>query len=315
MTLPLVSIIIPTYNRAAYLLEAIDSALSQTYQHIEVVVVDDGSTDNTMDILDPIRGRITFLQQKKAGRSAARNTGIRQSSGSFIIFLDSDDLLLPDAVCLQVEYFVAHPEIDVIYGNGYTLNADATCGPLEPYVVPLASPGQVGTRMLIANVFALHAAMVRRDSLPAHFVFDESLHALEDWDLWLRMKFRGATFAYHDSKIAVYRRHSGNTDESAPTSLVRARALISAKVVRDALDRDMSEDERRLFRLEHLGALVRFGSPYLLLRTITDVLLPHRSLSGPGCAAFSTRILQLILRAVRIRLVAHMWHVTLQDHN
>lgn len=302
MTTPLVSVIIPTFNRSHYLLEAVDSVLSQTYQNVEPVVVDDGSTDNTVEAIAPIRERITLIQQENAGRSSARNRGIHQSNGDFIVFLDSDDLLLPDSIRCQVEYLEGHPAIDVIYGNGHTLNPDSTYSPLEPFVKSLAAPSQIGTEMLVANLFAIHAAMVRRDALPAPSAFDESLSALEDWDLWLRLLFSGATFAYHNAKIAVYRRHSGNTDTAVPASLIRARALITAKVVGENLDRNMSEEQRRLFRLQHMGALMRFGSPLLILRALVDVLFPLGRPSGHGLAALIVRAMELTIRTARNKL-------------
>lgn len=103
MAEPLISVVIPTYNRAHYVCEAIDSVLAQTYKNIEIIAVDDGSTDNTKDIIQQYSSRIKYIYQNNAGPSAARNNGIKQSNGDLIAFLDSDDIWLAEKLERQVE--------------------------------------------------------------------------------------------------------------------------------------------------------------------------------------------------------------------
>ena len=109
---PLVSIIIPAYNVEKYVQEAIDSALSQIYKDIEIIVVDDGSTDNTKKVLNPYikKGQIHYIYQENKGLSSARNTGIRAAKGGYIAFLDSDDLFLPEKMQRQVDFLEKHQE-------------------------------------------------------------------------------------------------------------------------------------------------------------------------------------------------------------
>ena len=107
---PCVSVIVPTFNRAWILKEAIDSVLAQNYRDFELIVIDDGSTDHTRDILHPYRDRLTVIRQANAGVSAARNRGIRAASGRLIAFLDSDDLWLPGKLERQTAFFDATPE-------------------------------------------------------------------------------------------------------------------------------------------------------------------------------------------------------------
>src|SRR5262245_46858211 len=106
---PLVSIVIPTYNREDLVAQAIESAVAQTHPRCEVIVVDDGSTDATADVLRRFEGRIIAVRQENKGLSGARNTGIRKASGSFVGFLDSDDLWEPPLVAAALSVFDAHP--------------------------------------------------------------------------------------------------------------------------------------------------------------------------------------------------------------
>jgi len=107
---PLVSAVIPTFNRGWIMAEAVQSVLDQTYEPLEIIVVDDGSTDNTRDVLEPFMDRITLLKQENKGVSAARNLGIKNARGEFIAFLDSDDLWLPDKTACQIDFFKANPK-------------------------------------------------------------------------------------------------------------------------------------------------------------------------------------------------------------
>jgi glycosyltransferase involved in cell wall biosynthesis len=110
-----VSVVIPSYNSAHHISETLESVFSQSYRPHEIIVVDDGSTDDTRAVLEKYSDRIIYVYQKNAGEPAARNTGIRRASGEFIAFLDADDLWLPNKLTLQMDYFEKHPEVDLVY--------------------------------------------------------------------------------------------------------------------------------------------------------------------------------------------------------
>lgn len=114
---PTVSVIIPTYNRTRFISEAVESVLAQTYSDYEILVVDDGSIDNTKDVLLPYQDKVIYIYQKNQGVSAARNTGIRNSKGKYIAFLDSDDMWLPEKLEKQVEILDKYPDISMVYSN------------------------------------------------------------------------------------------------------------------------------------------------------------------------------------------------------
>ncbi|QIT56556.1 glycosyltransferase family 2 protein [Aquisalimonas sp. 2447] len=122
---PLISIVTPTFNRAGYLPVAIDSVLAQTFPNLEYLIVDDGSTDNTSDVVNSYDDeRIRYFRQENQGQSVARNVGIENSRGEFVCFLDSDDAWVPEKLQQQLEAFRAHPEAGVVYGDYIFIDAE-----------------------------------------------------------------------------------------------------------------------------------------------------------------------------------------------
>ena len=212
--MPKVSVIIPTYNRAQMVCQAIDSVLDQAFDNCEIVVVDDGSTDETEEILHRRYGdRITYLYQDNQGRASARNRGVRVSSGEYLQFLDSDDWLLPHALEIQANFLDRHPEVDVIYGDGYYCNQNGE--PIQRISEerpPTPEEGLLAIMILHNIVVATHSAMVRRRALEEldHSGFDEHLRGTEDADFWLRLAANGAEFAAHDEPVCQYRLHGSN---------------------------------------------------------------------------------------------------------
>src|SRR5689334_18648366 len=158
-----VSVIIPTYNRAAFIKQAIDSALNQTRVPDEIIVVDDGSTDNTAGILARYDHPVRVIRQENSGRSAARNLGIRESRGDLIVFLDSDDLLTPASIASRVPIFEKSPEIGVVYGNMYVMNSAGEHLGISSQYMPGPRPsGFVLANLALRGSFILIPAMVRR---------------------------------------------------------------------------------------------------------------------------------------------------------
>lgn len=284
-TQPLVSVIIPTYNREVLLSEALASVLLQTYSNVEIIVVDDGSSDDTGCVLAGYDSHVVVIRQENRGRSAARNAGVRVAQGEFVVFLDSDDLILPSKIQSQVDYLLRNPAVDVVYGDGYTVDDDGALGPLEPYVVrfPPASAVEFAYSLLCRNHFAIHAALIRRTALLAQPLFDESLTRFEDWDLWIRMCLGGCSFAYINEKVAVYRRHAGNTDMINVTSSRAAAAEILLHVVERRLDRHLPFALRQGFRLYHCDLLVEHGSIKLVFQVIHEIVHGDAGISLTGC--------------------------------
>ena len=180
---PRVSVVIPTYNRAWSLVDALQSVQTQTYTNYELIVVDDGSTDNTARLLDAWEG-ITVLNQEQRGVSAARNRGVRAAQGEFIAFLDSDDYWLPDKLSAQVRYFDDKPETLICQTEEVWIRKGVRVNPGRRH---RKQAGMIFKPSLALCLVSPSAVMLRRSLFMSIGGFDEDLPACEDYDLWLRI--------------------------------------------------------------------------------------------------------------------------------
>jgi glycosyltransferase involved in cell wall biosynthesis len=217
----LVSVIIPCYNQARFLGEAIESVLAQTYPHFEVVVVDDGSTDNTCEVASRYPG-VRCIRQENEGLAGARNTGIRHSRGSYLVFLDADDRLLPDALAVGLRHLKERPECAFVSGHCRFTAVDGS---------PLSTPPQTPIEgdyyeTLLRNTYIWMPAtvMYRRAVFETVGVFDTSLDAAEDWDLYLRV-VREYPVCHHGVVVAEYRQHGSNMTRD-PAVMLKAVVTI-----------------------------------------------------------------------------------------
>jgi glycosyltransferase involved in cell wall biosynthesis len=183
----LVSVVIPSYNYARFVTEAVASALAQTYPHREVIVVDDGSTDDTRGVLEPYRDRIRYVHQANQGLSAARNTGIRAAHGEVIALLDADDVWHPRKLEIQIAYLHGHPEVGLVATDLFTDQR-----PTWPAVDSGGpEPREYSLEELIGRAhFAPSSAVIRKECLETAGLFDPALRAVEDRDLWIRLATR-----------------------------------------------------------------------------------------------------------------------------
>ena len=206
--MPTVSVVIPTYNRAGLVGHAIESALAQSFADREIVVVDDGSTDGTMAALARFGSKIRVVRQENGGEAAARNRGIREASGTWVAFLDSDDLWEPDALERLVQASAAHPGAGLVAMKARAILADGT---RTARVHGKKSPGpSFTTRSLLwGDAGGVLMPMVRRDLLLAEGGFDESLRQATDCDMWLRLSFRTEMIAL-DAPLLLCRVHPEN---------------------------------------------------------------------------------------------------------
>ncbi len=223
---PLVSVIIPTYNRGWIIKEAIDSVLAQDYRDFELIVVDDGSTDNTPEVLDAYRGTIKVFRQENKGVSAARNRGIAEASGRFIAFLDSDDLWLPQKLSRQVEFFNTTPDALICQTEEVWIRSGVRVNPKKRHQKP---SGMIFEPSLALCLVSPSAVMIRRSLLEIVGNFDETLPACEDYDLWLRISCRFPVYRI-DTPLIIKR--GGHEDQlSASFGLDRFRIKAIKKSV------------------------------------------------------------------------------------
>jgi glycosyltransferase involved in cell wall biosynthesis len=185
--IPQVSVIIPTYNRSWCLAEAVDSVLSQNFSGFELIVVDDGSTDETPQLLKGYGDALRVLRQDNHGVSAARNAGIAASRAGLIAFLDSDDLWLPDKLGRQLEFFHSHADALICQTEELWVRNGCRVNPGKRH---RKRGGMIFEPSLELCLVSPSAVMVRRELFDRVGLFDESLPACEDYDLWLRVSCR-----------------------------------------------------------------------------------------------------------------------------
>lgn len=211
--MPLVSIIIPCFEQARFVAQAVESALQQDYEPIEVIVVDDGSTDTPLRELKPYLDHpgFRYIRQENQGLPGARNRGIRESQGEFLKFLDADDWLDRSAIRKQAQILIDDPKVGFVYCNFMVVNEEGLplgSGGVSQARQPLS--GDIFPALLAGGYFTPHTVLIRRSVLEDVGYFDESLGGHADYELWLRVTASGYSAYYIDEQLVYYRLHSSN---------------------------------------------------------------------------------------------------------
>ncbi|MEJ5313047.1 MULTISPECIES: glycosyltransferase [Anaerolinea] len=212
--MPEVTVVLPTFNRADMILDAIRSVQAQTFQDWEIVVVDDGSTDNTKEIIQALEDpRIRYLYQENKGLPGARNTGIRNARAELIAFLDSDDAFLPEKLAWQVQRMATQPDLGLVAGDVFF--TDAHLKPLFEARAWESHPTLTLSDWVLGCPIIVSATMVRRVWLEKAGYFDETMRYVEDWDLWLRLSYLGCPMEWLSKPVTLYRIHGQNMAKHA----------------------------------------------------------------------------------------------------
>ena len=256
--LPQVSVIVPTYNYSTVIGQTLDSLLAQTYRDWECWVIDDGSTDNTREVVKRYCEsdlRIRYCVQTNAGPTAARNNGIRRSTGKYIQFLDADDLLEPRKIELHVRYLDDYPEVDIVYGSArYFRSSDLSERRYsmqekdEPWMPEISGSGPEFLKTLILrNIMVLSAPLIRRKVINKAGVFDSSLPILGDWDYWIRCAAVGMRFHYLDAEdtLSLIRWHTSSIS-SNEAKMQEERFRLRRKINKIIRDKDALNLNRAL---------------------------------------------------------------------
>ena len=224
--MPRISIVIPTYKHSGFIMQTLESVFAQTFTDYEVIVVNDGSPDDTSQVLRPLveTGRIHYIEQVNAGQAAARNRGIAEAHGEYIALLDDDDLWPPDKLQWQVEALTAYPDAALVYGYTQSFQADVSEASSKQgtFIGPsgdvhllfsghnfIASPGQT---------------LLRARHLKAIQGFDATLWGVDDWDMYIRLAEQGA-FLYYCKAALYYRLHAANASRDVWRMYCNARRM------------------------------------------------------------------------------------------
>lgn len=222
-----ISVVIPTYNYGRFLARAISSVLEQTHPVLEIIVVDDGSTDNTREVAQGFGDRIQYLYKENRGSSAARNAGIRIARGEWIGFLDADDAWVPEKNAKVRELLQEHPEAVMIYHPHVLLSDEGPVGYRRA-----AEPDELFPELLYHNfISGGSSALVRRSVLLDLGGFDESLQAVEDWDMWTRVALRYPLHRIGEPLSLVWR-HKQAKGMNAVRRTVGTRVLVDKTLIK-----------------------------------------------------------------------------------
>jgi glycosyltransferase involved in cell wall biosynthesis len=267
----LVSVVVPAYNSATTLDATLRSIADQTMRDLTVMVIDDGSSDDTVDVAEAFASgdrRFSVLTKKNGGAAAARNTGLAAARGEFVAFLDSDDLWLPGKLDSQLAVFRARPEVGVSQTG--VIHADTR---LQPLFVERCTPGPMDPMEVLRfrNLpgFA-STVMIRRSSVPLLGEFDAGLAILEDWEFALRATIRSVLWSIAEP-LSIYRAHPGNRSRDLDLHIEPGMTVLDRLFADPELDpsvrRGRNEAYARMylmfaggaFRVGRWGALLRWG--------------------------------------------------------
>jgi glycosyltransferase involved in cell wall biosynthesis len=199
----LVSVIIPAYNKSEYTCRAVDSVLNQTYSPVELIVVDDGSTDDTRERMAAYADRLVYIRKPNGGACSARNAGIRIAKGEFIGLLDCDDMYLPQKIELSVKHLQDHPELGFVHTKAFLIDREDKT--VRVYERPEnRTQGWIAPRLILGNFICNSTVVIRKSCLDAVGLYDESIFTPADWDMWLRLSERYQT-DYIDVPLTKYR--------------------------------------------------------------------------------------------------------------
>jgi len=224
MKMPKVSVIVPVYNREKYIEATLESVLAQTFQDFEIIVVDDGSVDNTRSIVGNLQkknpDRFHYVFQENKGVASARNKGISIAKGKYISFLDSDDIWYPNKMQLQIKVFESSPEVGLVYSS-YSLFGD------DNIIVPNAlarefdvlPEGYVLSELLLRCFISSSTVMIKKEILLEMDGFNEMLAIGEDYNLWLRVAKKYPVKGLFDV-LSKYRQHDGNIMKSDSKNII-----------------------------------------------------------------------------------------------
>ncbi len=257
-SLPLVSVIVPTYNYGQFIGQTLESIRGQTYQKWECVVVDDDSTDDTPQVVANYAkddSRIKYFHQKNQLQAAARNKGLQQTVGQYVQFLDADDLIEPLKLERQVAYLEQHPEVDIIYGSVRYFSSNniherrfSMEKENSPWMPEVSGVGkEILLPLVRSNIMVINSPLIRRNAVDEVGLFDRRLPPVEDWDFLLRCALMEKRFQYDAAAgtLALVRSHSASMSRNK-AQMLRAMIRMRKKLARRVDDTDIRQLNREL---------------------------------------------------------------------
>ena len=285
---PRVSVIIPVYQGDRFLAEAIESVLNQTYTNCEIIVIDDGSTDNSRKVLEPYFQKISYIFQENQGVAATRNYGLKIAKGELIAFLDQDDFWLPDKLALQVACFDAQPELAIVHCGWRRVDREGKpLGNVEPWH---KAPNLNLEEWLQWKPILLSAMMFRREWLERAGGLDTRFQQVCDLDLALRLTLMGCQSAWLHQITVCYREHDRNESRKTPLQAQESWTVLDQFLALPQIPQPIRQLEShyryytlvwsawRLYHTGYISEMVPYlekslsYTPYSLTKTVSDWL-------------------------------------------
>ncbi|VAW35982.1 hypothetical protein MNBD_DELTA02-302 [hydrothermal vent metagenome] len=246
----LVSVVIPTYNRREETCEAIESVLAQDCSGVEVIVVDDGSTDGTgKAVLDRFAGRIRFVYQHNQEKSAARNRGINEATGRYLCMLDSDDLMLPGAISAMLACFRKNKDADAVYGLSVRQRQDGSL--LEPDVKLAYPEGDILSAYMEQRLINNNSYMIKRELMQRFGMYRETLTNHEDYELLLRLT-SGLRFFFCGVRVCMVRRSRESAKDNTDKIIAQGVRAMDELFSTEGLPESLLKQKDRLYAREYL---------------------------------------------------------------
>lgn len=265
---PLISIITPAYNAGSYIKDTIQSVLTQTYPNFEHIIVDDGSTDNTAEVVREIKDpRIKYSLQKNGGQSSARNAAIAMARGKYIALLDADDIFYPEKLAEQVTYMESHPDCKFCYCKIHHFYHET---PRDRYYFTMDHPsGYLFEKLIVSNFINPLSVMVRREVFEKHGAFEPKFRWADEQYLWLKLAYKKVRFCYLDKALGACRLHpesftnrpfyfQGSQEQCLEILQLFRRSMTAEEVTRYNMDELEAKTRKRI----KIGKLMAGKNPF-----------------------------------------------------
>lgn len=248
--MPRVSVLIPTFNCGRFLGEALDSVLAQTYKDYEIVIVDDGSTDDTKNVVDRYGSRVIYTYQPNGGLSSARNVTIAKSNGELIAYLDADDLWRQDKLEKQVAFLDAHEECGMVHSEVTVINDDdkVIYSRFNEETGRPVPEGHCMLDLLRRNHIQVPTVLERRSCLTVAGSFDEGLLVAQDYYHWIMMVIHGWAIGYLHEPLGIYRWRKGSLMSSKRALLEDYERIFGQLLLPTSLDKVLGQKGREIIR-------------------------------------------------------------------
>lgn len=260
--MPRVSVIIPTFNCAGFIERTLTSVFSQTFKDYEVIVLDDGSTDETSERISRFSRSIHYHHQSNCGLSNARNKAVSLSNGEFIAYLDADDMWCPQKLQRQIEYMDAHPECGLVHSDVIYIDEEDQLITPEWSLVnrSVLAQGNCLAELLKGCLFQVPTVLERRECFDSISGFDERFKRVEDYLHWIKLQLKGYSFGYINEYLAMYRIRSGSLSKNHAAMIESTMKMFDVLIRENSLLDYLNQTEKKNV-LQRISSLKR-SLPY-----------------------------------------------------